>query len=376
MQPGQWIGYFQQLDVEEKDGRGFATLNIETDKHGSCFACFTQGPNLPASRVNFTYEVSGDAFTAKSSSPPLVFDRARQTLVTKEKHSDSSTFDLAHTIEVSGKISGDTVTGVWGTSLGITGRFQLINTLGSGPYVPDGTLTMSWREFRTFLGEKLKDTKPGRYLFRGHGSNEWHLNTSLHRLGRFDLMRYRSEAFEGLVRAVNATLSRRYKLDDPTEFGAVLSLAQHHGFPTPLLDWTRSPYVAAYFAFSNAAANKAGTKSRIFIFDVQEWTSDQPQPANIEDPAPVVSVREFEAYDNPRHIPQQACHTFTNVADVSAWMRLLGGKKQYLTIVDIPNQDKGEVMRDLSYMGITAASIFPGLDGVCRGFKEQLFGYE
>lgn len=39
----------------------------------------------------------------------------------------------------------------------------------------------------------------------------------------------------------------------------------------------------------------------------------------------------------------------------------------------LPRRDRRQAMNELSYMGITAGSLFPGLDGACEELKERNF---
>jgi len=45
----------------------------------------------------------------------------------------------------------------------------------------------------------------------------------------------------------------------------------------------------------------------------------------------------------------------------------------YLTAIDLPVREREKVVCELGYMGITAGSMFPGLDGACEELKERNF---
>ena len=103
----------------------------------------------------------------------------------------------------------------------------------------------SWSQFKEYA-IKLK---PYEFAFRGQEDNTWPLKTSFHRTGRAALGRFIEQDVAALHHHLSGLTSHRFNLNDPQDHAAFLNLAQHHGYPTPSLDWTYSPFIAAYFAY-------------------------------------------------------------------------------------------------------------------------------
>lgn len=227
--------------------------------------------------------------------------------------------------------------------------------------------------------EYVSGLKAGGFLFRGQ-KNQRRLRTSFHRTGRADLYRFLQEDIPMLHRHLTARTKHIFNLTIGDENGAFLSLAQHHGYPTPLLDWTYSPYVAAFFAYRgipNQKADKAqpGDKVRIHVFNQARWKADWATMNLVALPGPHLSIYEFLAIENERMIPQQAASTVTNVDDIESYIKSKESEtKRYLSAIDLPVGDRKRAVHDLSYMGITAGSLFPGLDGACEELRERNFG--
>jgi len=380
---GQWIGNFEgdckQSGQPKYVFPGRAIFNIERDRPSRAFACIDQGNAIHGSRKNFDIKVEGNRIVGQSTGTSA-FDFEKNEMISIEestKRQALSGKDIFYVTDVHivGTIDSQAVNCIWsGKHKGeeMTGKFSGVKLRQEKTSEADRV--MHWPEFKAFISETIKNGDE--FLFRGQSSNKFRLSTSFHRENRYDLLRYENEDCAALIQHVNALSSRQYDLRNPFDFGALLSLVQHHGFPTPLLDWSRSPYVAAFFAFRDRqiATNSDGY-ARIYMFDEKIWRHDTTQVWHIEDPRPTISPREFPAHSNPRHLPQQSVHTYTNVEDPEAWIRLVerANKKRYLTIIDIPRTERKAAMRDLAYMNVTAASLFPGLEGACSSLKERFF---
>ncbi len=75
-------------------------------------------------------------------------------------------------------------------------------------------------------------------------------------------------------------------------------------------------------------------------------------------------------------IPQQAVSTVTNVDDIEAFIAtrvLHSPAEKYLSAIDLPLRERRRVTQELNFMGISAGSLFPGLDGACEDLKQRNF---
>jgi hypothetical protein len=115
----------------------------------------------------------------------------------------------------------------------------------------------SWDQFLGWLSE-LK----GSWCFRGQRDAQWLLNTSLDRAlrkdnasGYYHLDR-EPEIHELLFRFQQQAHQYIRGLPTSDDLGSWFALMQHHCVPTRFLDWTKSSYVALYFAFEEEPPEK------------------------------------------------------------------------------------------------------------------------
>ncbi len=265
-------------------------------------------------------------------------------------------------------------TGKWSGKDGLEGSINFQQPAGGSKIA--ATVCSDWAEFKEWASSARR--KHDAALFRGHGSNKFHLQTTLARADRHRLHRYCMETLAEFHGQAEAVLGLRLDTSDPNEYSVVLGLAQHHGLPTPLLDWTESPYIAAFFAFSDALEQKVNrsedTHVRIYALTRQFVEHTSPPNVVLQVALPFVSTLAISPRHNPRLLVQQGKFLVTNIADLDYWFSDISSRLEQpvLYAVDVPIECAIDALEDLAFMGLTAASLFPGLDGVCKKMRHQM----
>jgi hypothetical protein len=160
-----------------------------------------------------------------------------------------------------------------------------------------------------------------------------------------------------------------------------LALMQDHGAPTRLLDFTWSPYVAAFFALHNATEEAAIWACNPFeIANMKRVKKMDPeQPGNFRKyflPGNHSIVWMGEPYEmNRRLIAQSGTFVVPGVLDqpIESILENYPNPKRTLIKFLLPVAQVRDIgMRELYRMNITQATLFPDLDGLARSLAYEL----
>lgn len=249
----------------------------------------------------------------------------------------------------------------------------------------------SWNELQTELFAESWNEKLGRfrsrYAFRGLSDSNYKLESRLARHG-------------GDFRKLEKHLLRNFKkyahrsVVEKDSIWNWLSVAQHYGLPTRLLDWTYSPFVAMHFATADIDA---------FNVDGVIWAVNYVKTHNIlpeklsrkleEEGANVFTVEMlFESIKSLTELEDLSSHPFIlffeppsiddRIVNQFAFFSMssdsrvvlnswLEDKMDFWRKIVIPAELKWEIRDKLDQANITERVLFPGLDGLTKWLKRH-----
>lgn len=205
---------------------------------------------------------------------------------------------------------------------------------------------------------KLSFAERQQYVFRGHADSAWALESTLDRFcqrhpkfRQADVLKTLTEQFQRECGRIAADLPKH------EEVGAWPLLARHHGVPSPILDWTRSPYIALFFACADSRHEQSTAPEHFAIYCFS---------LNALDSASESASEKIEVIDdstlirfNPRAVVQQS--VFLKVSPKWA-----SGVQKGLFRWLLPSSQRFHFLERLESMGITHTSLLGSMDAAAQ----------
>ncbi|WMJ69811.1 FRG domain-containing protein [Stenotrophomonas sp. 24(2023)] len=201
-------------------------------------------------------------------------------------------------------------------------------------------------------------------LFRGQGNAAHDLVPSLYRHAEavknrgFDLEKMEANALS-ILRAESPLLHAAA----PQSELELMALAQHHGLPTRLLDWSLSPLIALFFAVQYPG----NTDAALYMLaeDALTWHYAPRIGATATEPSGKEPFIYLSKHITSRLRAQRG--VFTYHPDHRPLQH------EGLTKFTIPQHRIALIRRELLQLGIDEKLIYDDLDGLCRDMKLRHF---
>ena len=281
-------------------------------------------------------------------------------------------------------------------------------------------MTVKVRHFRSvrravaFL-EGLAHSR-GTYVFRGHNTKRHRLSTTLDRYWGLTHdewsgvpLRMADQFISGMVRSGQTVPPGLEAQIDPLEY------ARHQGVPSPLIDFTWSPYVALFFAFnglSHDLTEIADGRSAVYAVNMdrlaQQWALEQtndaidvaaryheflwPPDDLLESALPEDTIRFIRAPGQFTQRMHRQMGTFIyctidyekrGARDFEDFLDQIEAVKEFpvvehnqdvaVTKVILPHECAKDVFQILELMGINAGQLFGSADGVAEDVSNSFF---
>jgi hypothetical protein len=205
-----------------------------------------------------------------------------------------------------------------------------------------------------------------RVLFRGQTDANWGLSPRIARMKlRFNFQQKPLEAEAALIRDFSRLAHAYPETERQKTIWDTLALAQHHGMPTRLLDWTSNPLVALWFAVKTAPSEK-NTHAAVWVLRTEE--DDQ-----LDETISLADLKRTSVFrpnhTNGRLVAQSGwftAHIFDKTKNRFSDIQRVTIFRERLVKLLVPVTAFPAIREAVARCGVSEASMFPDLGGLCR----------
>jgi len=239
------------------------------------------------------------------------------------------------------------------------------------------------------LHRTLNQVRFRSWAFRGQSDASWPIMSTLSRyLTQNHVHPDAWVSQESRIRRIFRRKSHLFLPQPPAEHDSFewLSIMQHHGAPTRLVDFTWSPNVAAFFALERATSTAAiwalfppgisqgkvrttVASQKVMDGEIGPWVAGNYEKHFLPNEKPIVLIGEPDRM-NQRLIAQAGTFAIPGVLNLPI-EQLVPPDAVVKLAIDVGKVRK-EAMAALYNMNISNATLFPGLDGLARSLAYEL----